>query len=118
MYPSAADRATVACLCGTDKDYAVHAFSWATNDPTNPSLRDARLRLSGALMGGISQEQALQESRPDPVVAEVRAGLDQTGGLRWLIAPGCSIPPNTPPAQLRAVRDEVESIRLTPERTA
>src|SRR5436309_1756506 len=41
-------------------DYPVSAFSWAATDPSNPSLTDALARLKGAVMGGISQEDALQ----------------------------------------------------------
>jgi uroporphyrinogen decarboxylase len=99
-------------------DYSVHAFSWAAHDRSNPSLREARSRLRGALMGGISHEDALQSPDSNRAVSEVRSGLEQTGGVHWLIAPGCSISPTTPPENLRAVRDEVENVRLVPEGSA
>jgi len=95
-------------------DYPVAAFSWAATDPTNPTLRDALARLGAAVMGGISQDGALQEAAPAAVLAEYRAALEQTGGRRWLVAPGCSIPPATPAGNLRALREEVESTRLPP----
>ena len=59
-------------------------------------------------MGGISHEDALQ-SGVDAVTAEVRRGFEQTGGRRWLVAPGCSIPPHTPAANLKAVRAAVDA---------
>lgn len=97
-------------------DYPVAAFSWAATDPTNPSLAVALSRLGAAVMGGIGQDSALQEASPDAVLEEFRVAREQTGGRRWLVAPGCSIPPGTPAANLRAVRDAVESMRLAAPR--
>jgi uroporphyrinogen decarboxylase len=93
-------------------DYPVAACSWATNDPTNPTLRAALGRLRSAVMGGISQDGALQASDPGAALAEYAAGLAETAGRRWLVAPGCSIPPGTPPENLHAVRDAVAATRL------
>lgn len=95
-------------------DYPVRAFSWDWTDPTNPTLADGIARLPGALMGGISQDEALQQSNPDRVLAEYRRALEQTGGRRWLVAPGCSIPPATPAANLKAVRDAAETPGAAP----
>jgi uroporphyrinogen decarboxylase len=95
-------------------DYPVRAFSWDATDPTNPSLADALGRLPGAVMGGISQDEALQQASPDRVLAEYQRGLDQTGGRRWLLAPGCSIPPATPAGNLKALRAAVEDTRPVP----
>jgi uroporphyrinogen decarboxylase len=97
-------------------DYPVAAFSWAATDPTNPSLAVALSRLGPAVMGGFSQDGALQEASPTAVLEEFRAAREQTGGRHWLAAPGCSIPPGTPAANLRAVRDAVESMRLAAPR--
>ena len=90
-------------------DYPVRAFSYDATHPTNPRLDEALARLPGAVMGGISHEEALQESSPDGVLAEFRKGMEQSGGRRWLVAPGCSIPPTTPAANLEAVRSAVEA---------
>jgi uroporphyrinogen decarboxylase len=93
-------------------DYPVAAFSWATTDPTNPTLREALGRLGPAVMGGISQDGALQATGSGAVRAEYAAALAETAGRHWLAAPGCSIPPGTPAENLRAVRDAVASTRL------
>jgi uroporphyrinogen decarboxylase len=95
-------------------DYPVAAFSWAATDPTNPSLAQMLARSELAAMGGISHEEALQRPETGPVVDEFRRGLEQTGGRRWLVAPGCSIPPATPVGNLEAVRRAVEATRLAP----
>lgn len=88
-------------------DYPVAAFSWDATDPTNPPLAEALAKLPGALMGGISQEGALLEAGPEAALAEYRRGLAATGGRRWLVAPGCSIPPAVPKANLHALADAV-----------
>jgi uroporphyrinogen decarboxylase len=92
-------------------DYPVSAFSWDATDPTNPTLAEGLGRLPGAVIGGISQEEALLESDPARAVAEFRRGLEQTGGRRWLVGPGCSIPPAVPAANLKAVAAAVGSLR-------
>ncbi len=91
-------------------DYPVSAFSYDATNPTNPTLDQALRRLPGAVMGGISHEDALQKPGVEAVMAEVRRGFEQTGGRRWLVAPGCSIPPRTPAANLKAVRAAVEAV--------
>ena len=93
-------------------DYPAAAFSWAATDPTNPALADGLARLGAAVMGGISHEGALLAGDEAAVRAEYDAALRATGGRRWLVAPGCSIRPSTPSANLHAVRDAVASTRL------
>ncbi len=90
-------------------DYPVSAFSWDATDPTNPSLSEGLARLPGAVMGGISQDEALVAADPAQAVAEFRRGSEQTQGRRWLVAPGCSIPPVVPAANLEAVAAAVRS---------
>lgn len=90
--------------------YPVGAFSWDTTAPNNPSLTEALARLPGAVMGGVSHEGPLLEPDTSAVVAQLRAAFEQTGGRRWLAAPGCSIPPQTPDATLRALREAVDAL--------
>jgi uroporphyrinogen decarboxylase len=92
-------------------DYPVAAFSWAATDPTNPTLAQALERLPAAVMGGLSQDGALQDRDPAAALAELARARAQTGGRRWLAAPGCSIPPATPEGTLGAVRDAVFAMR-------
>jgi uroporphyrinogen decarboxylase len=91
-------------------DYPVSAFSYDATDATNPSLAEALARVPVAIMGGISHEGALQEDSDSRLRGELRHGWEQTLGRRWLIAPGCSIPPTTPAANLHAVRVAVEAL--------
>jgi uroporphyrinogen decarboxylase len=98
-------------------DYPVSAFSWAATDPTNPTLAGALARVRGAVMGGFSHDGALLEPDPEGVIEEYRLARDATGGRRWLAAPGCSIPPETPASHLAAARAAVESEPLPSERS-
>jgi len=91
-------------------DYPVQALSWAATDPTNPTLAQALERSRAAVMGGISHEGALLKTDPADALAELRRAHEMTAGHRWLVAPGCSISPLTPPSNLRALRDEVETM--------
>jgi uroporphyrinogen decarboxylase len=83
-------------------DYPVHAISWAATLPGNPSLADGLARTQKAVMGGISEKTTLPDGAPEGVASEVRQALMETNGLRLLLAPGCSIPPRTPAANLAA----------------
>jgi len=93
-------------------DYPVGAFSWDVTAPGNPGLAEGLQRLKGAVMGGIDHEGTLQRG-PEAAIAAYRHGLEATGGRRWMFAPGCSIPPETPEATLAALRAEVERAPAT-----
>jgi uroporphyrinogen decarboxylase len=88
-------------------DYPVGAFSWDATAPGNPSLAEGLALVKGAVVGGIGHETDLQRG-PEAAISAYRRALDATGGRRWMCAPGCSIPPQTPEATLAALRDEVE----------
>ena len=55
-------------------------------------------------MGGISEKTTLKNGVPDQVQEEVEKALELTGGRHFLLAPGCSIPPETPAKNLAAIR--------------
>jgi uroporphyrinogen decarboxylase len=82
-------------------DYPVHAFNWATNETGNPSLAEILAKSERAVMGGLSV-RAMSEGTRKQVTDEAKAALGETGGRRFLLAAGCSIPPQTPETNLRA----------------
>ena len=55
-------------------DYPVSAFSYDATDASNPSLAEALARVPGAVMGGISYEDALQDPSPSDSATSSRAG--------------------------------------------
>jgi uroporphyrinogen decarboxylase len=90
-------------------DYPVHAISWAATLPGNPSLAEGLTRTDKAVMGGVSEKTTLPDGALEDVAAEVRQALRETGGVRLLLAPGCSIPPRTPAANLAAAASAARS---------
>jgi uroporphyrinogen decarboxylase len=82
--------------------YPVAAISWAATLPGNPTLAEGKALTTRAVMGGVSEKTTLPNGLPEQVADEVRQAIGETGGRRVLVAPGCSIPPNTPPANLAA----------------
>ena len=74
--------------------YPVEAFSWSHHH-TRPSLAEARKLTSAALIGGIDEEAIAKQS-----VTELEAGIQdavrEAGARKFLIGPGCTVPPDTP----------------------
>jgi len=82
-------------------DYPVHALNWATNETGNPTLAEVLAKSERAVMGGVSV-RTVSEGTREQVTEEAKAALAETDGRRFLLAAGCSIPPQTPEANLRA----------------
>ena len=100
-------------LCGShvNMDIArrlpVQAVSYSIHNKGNPSLAEAR-KLSGkAVMGGLEQRRVLVGGPPDAIEEQVREAMVATGGRGLLLAPGCSVPPQAPDANLRKVMEAV-----------
>jgi len=99
--------------CGTHiyfdllADYPVHAINWAATLEGNPDLAEGKKRSVKAVMGGISEKTTLKNGSPDQVQEEVEKALEATGGRHFLLAPGCSIPPETPARNLEAIRSSL-----------
>ena len=90
-------------------DYPARAVNWATADPTNPKIGEVWQRSHRPVIGGVDHVGTLRQGTPEAVKAEVRSAVGQTReGL--FIGPGCSISPQTPEANLRAARAEVEAL--------
>ncbi|HZO26578.1 MAG TPA: uroporphyrinogen decarboxylase family protein [Chloroflexota bacterium] len=86
-------------------EYPVHAISWNSQAPGNPSFGDAMAVTSSALMGGVDESATLPSGTPADVTRAASAALSETGGQRTLLAPGCSIDHRASPDNLVALRD-------------
>jgi len=91
-------------------DYPAGVVSWAPHAPGNASLAEVAGKTEKALMGGANERKTLLHGSPDDVRAEVAAAVAQTAGRRFLLAPGCSVPPQTPPESIRAAIAAVRGV--------
>ncbi len=96
-------------LLGALADYPVQAFSWDARAEGNPSLEEGGKLVGGrTVIGGVPHDRFIVESSPAQVTSEIielRATIGQRG---WMLGPGCTFPPETPEANLRAVRQAVD----------
>ena len=91
------------------KNYPIDAINWHSQT-TPPSLEDALSLSDKVLLGGIDGSQLMRHGTPDTIrkqLGEVMALSDR----RLILAPGCVLPIDTPPENIRTV---VEMIRKTP----
>jgi len=107
---------TILHNCGTHiyfdllATYPVHAINWAATLEGNPDLREGKLRSGKVVMGGISEKTILKHGEPAQVQEEVARAIELTGGTYFLLAPGCSIPPETPVENLLAIRSSLDTL--------
>jgi uroporphyrinogen decarboxylase len=80
-----------------------HAVSWSDR-AAGPSLSQARARTGKCLVGGVN-ERLIGGYTPEQVRAEVADAVSQVNGRGILIAPGCAVPTETPPANLHAFKE-------------
>jgi uroporphyrinogen decarboxylase len=93
-------------------DYPVSMVNWHDR-LTVPMLRHALQRFPQLLVGGIGENGTLARGPEDAIRAEVRDAIDQTGGRRLLVGPGCVLLVATPEAHIRAA---VDTARAAPAR--
>ncbi|MDO8490737.1 MAG: uroporphyrinogen decarboxylase family protein [Dehalococcoidia bacterium] len=93
-------------LLGALSDYPVHAFSWDPRSEGNPSLAEGKQIVGGrAVIGGVAHDKRLVEATPEQFASEV-AGMRVAMGTRgWMLGPGCTFRPETPEANLQAIRN-------------
>jgi len=108
-------------MCGPDLYFEMvdhlpsQLLNWAL-EHGNPGLAEGRERAKRTVIGGVSAKQRFREMRPEQVVEQVYAALNDTGGMRMMVGPGCSIPPDSPAENLFAAREAVDGWR--PGKTA
>ncbi|MBM3957797.1 MAG: uroporphyrinogen decarboxylase, partial [Gemmatimonadetes bacterium] len=89
-------------------DYPVHAFNWDACAEGNPSLDEGKAVLGGkTVIGGIDHGEWLVRASSFDVAArtgDLRATIGDRG---WMLGPGCTYAPETPQANVMAVRRAV-----------
>jgi uroporphyrinogen decarboxylase len=82
-------------------DYPVTAFSWALA-AGNPSLAEGHRRTGRAVVGGLPAKPEIATMSGQAVAGRVRRAIEEMSGRALLLAPDCSINPDTPEALLHA----------------
>ena len=104
-------------VCGSDnmlaelRDYPVDAYNWDAQDDTNVWVLEGGKITLKAVIGGLSHTTTLVTGTPQEVAEEVRWTAEMIEGSGWMLGPGCTIPSQTPPENLRAARDAVDGLK-------
>lgn len=86
-------------------DYPVAVISWDCHAPGNPKISELRKQTSKGLLTGIDHEGTLVKGPCDAVQEEARAAIQESGGSRFILGPGCAVPAVAPSAHFQAVRE-------------
>ena len=92
-------------------DYPVGVVSWDAADPTNLNLEEGYDLLNKLVLGGINHNQELLDPDPAKVTQQAHQTQELMQGKRWILGPGCSIPPEVPETNLARLRNVVEEWR-------
>ena len=86
-------------------DYPVDAVSWADQNG-GPTIAEARRKTSLTLMAGLDHIKFPGLS-VTAIREQVRNALKQAGNTKFILAPGCTVPPFSFPPIIKAARDAV-----------
>jgi uroporphyrinogen decarboxylase len=89
-------------------EYPCDVLSWEDR-VAGPPLAQVRRSTPRCLMGGIDHLTA-PRSTPEQIARQGREAIEQTGGTKggFILAPGCTFPPETPQANLQALARAVQ----------
>jgi uroporphyrinogen decarboxylase len=86
-------------------DYPVQVVNYEATSPRNPSLKEVMNKTDKTLWGGLDHRNTLLKGPVDAIVAEVHAALEQTGGRRFILGPGCTSLSQIPEAHYVAAKE-------------
>jgi uroporphyrinogen decarboxylase len=86
-------------------DYPVHAINWDARGHGNLSLAEGRGLFPGkTVVGGLPHQHELTMASPEQLSSQVRGLRASLGKTGWMLGPGCTFPPETPEANIEAIR--------------
>jgi len=91
-------------------DYPVRMFNWDAADPANPDIAGVRDKTDKCLIGGVSHLNSFAEGLKDKALKEARQAFKSTGGNKWALGAGCTIPMDASEDTLFALRQAVEGM--------
>ncbi|MGE5175719.1 MAG: uroporphyrinogen decarboxylase family protein [Hyphomicrobiales bacterium] len=86
-------------------DYPVSIVSWAAHERGNPSIAELRPFTNKTLMTGVAHDTTFAHGPVDALREEARAAIEQSGGTRFILGPGCAVPAASPLDHYQAVRE-------------
>ncbi len=89
----------------TWRNLPFNALCWSANI-TPPSFTEARRDYSGCIIGGVNEVE-IGRYTPEQVKEEIRQAVAETEGRGLIIAPGCAVPTDCPPENLRVFKEAV-----------
>lgn len=93
-------------------DYPVQVLNWSDR-LAGPSLREARTMTSKCLMGGWHEFGPLSNGPVEEIRSQAEDAIEQTGGRKFILANGCSVPDETDEQWLRAGREIASNLEVT-----
>ena len=89
-------------------DYPANVINWS-HFQTSPSLKDGLKRAGKTVMGGIDETEAAHLSSAE-LIDQVESSLLESGNRGVIIAPGCSVPTDTPVSNLLAIGEAARGL--------
>lgn len=89
-------------------DYPVAAFNWDVHGAGNPTFTEVLSNTGKAVIGGV-RVATLLDAEPSDVTAEAHRARTECDDRRFLLSPGCSINPASPPRNLEAMAQAARS---------
>ena len=90
-------------------DYPAAVINWDIHGEGNDSLAAVLAKTDKAVMGGVDIWKTFPKGTPEQAREEVERALHDTGGTRFLVGPGCSVLPETPPENIHAAVEAVKA---------
>lgn len=87
------------------KGYDCDALSWEDR-LAGPSIAEARKKTERCLVGGVNHVAA-RASKPAEIIREAKEAIAAAGGRGLILAPGCTLPNDTPAENILAFRTAV-----------
>jgi uroporphyrinogen decarboxylase len=92
--------------------YPIDGINWPDRNG-GPTIKEAKARFSGLLMGGIDERRILVDGPAAAIQAEVRDAIAQAGGSRFMVGPGSTPLITTPPEHFRVARDAADGLGVS-----
>jgi uroporphyrinogen decarboxylase len=90
--------------------YPVQIINYESTSPKNPDLKEVMTLTDKAIWGGMDQRKILPEDSAEAVKAQALDALEQTGGRRIILGPGCTnVYLKAPDENISAMKEAVDT---------